>query len=329
MFNALVVDQTESGVVATVKSCQLDELSEGETLIKVSYSAVNYKDALGTIERGGVIRSYPMIPGIDLSGVIVETTSDDLKVGQEVVVTGNGTGVSHTGGFSQMARVPNEWVLPLPSKMSMKGAATIGTAGITAMSAIDKLERVGMTPENAPTILVTGATGGVGSMAIKLLTALSYTNVIALTRKESTHDYLTQLGAGEILSPADIEPEKPRPLQKQRFDYVIDTVGGQLISTIIPQVQYNGALALCGNAGGIKMETTVLPFILRGVSIVGIDSVQLSNDDKCRYWERMSKVLDEETLNHMVTSTNRLEDVLVVTESLLKGTHTGRAIVEL
>lgn len=326
-FKALVVEEIDEKIEAKLKDCTLTDLGEGGTIIKAAYSGVNYKDALATIKNGGVIRSYPMIPGIDVVGEVVETTDLILKKGDRVVVTGNGLGVSHTGGFSEIVRVPNEWVVKLPETVSDRKAATIGTAGITALQAISQLEKIGMS-DKASRILVTGATGGVGSIAIAMLKSLGYENITALSRKKN-EAYLKELGAKEVVSLEEFMPEKVKPLQKQVYDYVIDTIGGESVAAILPQINYAGGMALCGNASGIKFSTTVLPFILRGITMVGIDSVQLSNDVKIAIWERIGSELDDSLLAKIGETEEAIENIETVVASLLEGSHSGRTLIKL
>lgn len=326
-FKALVVEEKEDDIVAKLKECELTDLGEGGTIIKAVYTGVNYKDALATIKNGGVIRSYPMIPGIDVVGEIIETTDLILKKGDRVVVTGNGLGVTHAGGFSEIVRVPNEWVVKLPETVDDKKAATIGTAGITALQAISQLEKIGLSDKNAR-ILVTGATGGVGSIAIAMLKSLGYDNITALSRKKN-EAYLQELGAKVIIGLEEFMPEKIKPLQKQNFDYVIDTIGGESVAAILPQINYGGGIALCGNASGIKFSTTVLPFILRGITMVGIDSVQLSNDVKKEIWNRIGNELDEALLAKIGNKEESLENIESVVTSLLEGSHSGRTLIKI
>ena len=326
-FKALVVEEINEDIKASVKECVLEELSPGETIIKTSYSGINYKDALGTIKNGGVIRSYPMIPGIDAVGEIIETTDAKLNVGDKVVVTGKGLGVSHTGGFSEVVRVPNDWVVTLPKTVSEKEAATIGTAGITALESISELERNGLKDKEAR-ILVTGATGGVGSIAIAMLSSLGYKNITALSRKKN-ENYLLSIGATSVISLEEFMPEKIKPLQKQAYDFVLDTVGGDVVSAILPQINYDGAITLCGNASGIKLSTTVLPFILRGIKMLGVDSVQLPNEKKQAIWNRIGEELDKTLLEKVGAAEESLENIETIVESLLEGTHSGRTLIKL
>lgn len=326
-FKALIVSEKDDSIISSIEDWSVDRLSEGDTLVEVEYSAINYKDALATIKNGGVIRSYPMIPGIDFSGTIIETTHEGLSVGDRVVVTGQGTGVSHTGGFSEIARIPGEWIQVVPQDLDLKVAAFVGTAGITAAQAIHRLESVGLGENKESSILITGATGGVGSMAINLLKAKGFNNITALTRKKST-DYLDSLGVQHIISTEEML-ENTRPLQKQLFDYVIDTIGGATLEAILPKISYGGGISLCGNASGIKFSTTVLPFILRGVTMFGIDSVQLTTEEKSALWDTIKDSITKEMIDATIANEISLEDIVPVTKQLLEGTHSGRTIVKI
>ncbi|RGI32439.1 NADPH:quinone reductase [Melissococcus sp. OM08-11BH] len=326
-FKALIVSEKDDSIISSIEDWSVDRLSEGDTLVEVEYSAINYKDALATIKNGGVIRSYPMIPGIDFSGTIIETTHEGLSVGDRVVVTGQGTGVSHTGGFSEIARIPGEWIQVVPQDLDLKVAAFVGTAGITAAQAIHRLESVGLGENKESSILITGATGGVGSMAINSLKAKGFNNITALTRKKST-DYLDSLGVQHIISTEEIL-ENTRPLQKQLFDYVIDTIGGATLEAILPKISYGGGISLCGNASGIKFSTTVLPFILRGVTMFGIDSVQLTTEEKSALWDTIKDSITKEMIDATIANEISLEDIVPVTKQLLEGTHSGRTIVKI
>lgn len=330
-FKALVVREDENKEVKySVEEIGLDMLSEGEVLIKVAYSSVNFKDSLAVKTRGGVIRNYPMIPGIDLSGEIVESTSERFKVGQKVLVTGFEVGMTHTGGYSEYARVKEEWVVPLPENMSLKEAMIIGTAGFTAALSILALERAGMKKENSPEILVTGATGGVGSVATEILLAEGYENVNILTRdKNIKNEVLEGFKVKNIYDSNDIfeEKEMNRPLKKQRFNYIVDNVGGSIASNLIPMINYGGSMSMCGNAAGLKLETTVLPFILRGINILGIDSVNYKMDDRFEIWERFTKdwkIADKIKVNEVT-----LEELKDIFEALQAGKHMGRTIVKI
>lgn len=297
-------------------------LEDGEVFIKVEYSDVNYKDALASSEAGGVIRSYPMTPGIDLAGIVVESQDERYQSGDPVLVTGYGLGVSHPGGYSQYQKVPGDWIVPLPANLTSRQAMILGTAGFTAALCVNALIDQGMNKTDK--IVVSGATGGVGSVAISLLHQLGFTSVIALTRKKQTTDWLTDLGATEVVSPEEFLPEKTKPLGTQQIDYLIDTVGGTQLAKLLPLISYNGAAALCGNAGGIKLETTVLPFILRNIQLIGIDSVNVPHADRSRVWQQLADLTITDVLRVKEIS---LEELPEITQRLLSGTHQGRTLV--
>lgn len=324
-FKALVVREENEDIHFEVEEINQDVLSKGDILIKVAYSSLNYKDMLAVQKNGGVIRNYPMIPGIDLSGTIVDAGTSDYTTGQEVLVTGYALGMTHTGGFSEYARVPAEWVVPLPKELTLKDAMTLGTAGLTAALSIAALEKNGLSTQRDARILVTGATGGVGSLAIQMLVKAGYTNMTALVRKEYQVDVAKKLGATNIIFPEDLG-ELKRPLNKQKYDFVLDTVGGEVASTIIPQISYGGSMSMCGNAGGIKLTSTVLPFILRGVNLLGIDSVNVSKDDRLELWDKMAKAWN-------VTNEALVEEVSLLgleekITAIKNGEHLGRTIVK-
>lgn len=267
-----------------------------------------------------------MIPGIDLSGEVVESSNSNFKIGQEVLVTGYKMGMSHTGGFYEYAKIPAEWIIPIPDNLSMKEAMILGTAGLTAALSIDALEKNGMKADSDQKILVTGATGGVGSIALQILSKVGYKNIIALVRKANQIEVAKTLGATDTILLSDFEFEN-KPLNKQQFHYILDTVGGELVANLIPYVVYQGSISLCGNAGGIKMATTVLPFILRGINLLGIDSVNISNEKRLFIWENLSKKwkITDTTLVNEIT----LEELSKTLNQLKEGKHLGRTIVNI
>lgn len=323
-FKAVVVKEQDEQVVYGVEEVTMDNLSEGDVLIKVAYSSVNYKDMLAVQKNGGVIRNYPMIPGIDLSGTIVQTTDSRFTEGQEVIVTGFTMGMSHTGGFAEYARVPADWVVPLPNNFTLKEAMIFGTAGLTAALSINALEKQGMNPNDNPRILVTGATGGVGSIAIQMLSKIGYKTINALVRKEYQVEVATTLGATDVIFANDLGENK-RLLNKENFDFVLDTVGGEVASVLIPQISYGGSMSMCGNAAGIKLSSNVLPFILRGINVLGIDSVNISMDDRINMWEKMANDwnISTTTLVREIT----LDELPKTIEAIKNGEHLGRTII--
>ena len=326
-FKALVVLEESGEVSHSIEQITMEMLSEGDVLIKVAYSSVNYKDMLAVQTKGGVIQRYPMIPGIDLSGIVVSSDNSKFKPGQEVLVTGFGMGMTHTGGFSEYARVPAEWVVALPDGLSLHDAMVIGTAGFTAALSIMKLEANGMSPDKYQEILVTGASGGVGSVAIQLLKESGYRNIHALTRKDSEINKLLSLGATDVLLTGDVLPDQPKVLGKQKFHYVLDVVGGEVAAGLLPQIYYGGSMSMCGNTGGIKFNTTVLPFILRGVSILGVDSVNFPIDEREAIWERFAgewHIMSQALVKDIV-----MEELSEVFASIKAGSHTGRHILKM
>ena len=313
----------EPTFTAAVTEAALTDLPEGDVLVRVDYSDVNYKDALAAKENGGVIRSYPMTPGIDLAGEVIDSQSAAFSAGDQVLLTGYGLGVSHPGGYSQFQRVPADWLIKRPAGLSAKDSMVYGTAGFTAALAVQSLEELQL--EASAPILVTGASGGVGSVSIALLNKLGYRNIIALSRKKEAQ-WLLDLGATTIMTPAEVMPEKIKPLAKQQFAAVIDTVGGELISGLLPQIAYGGGAFLCGNAGGTKMETTVLPFILRGIRIVGIDSVNVSHEVRNLIWGKLAA--DWSVRDRLHTQEIILDQLPDTLAALLAGSHQGRTIVK-
>lgn len=323
-FKAIVVKDIDGQVIYDLEDVNLDSLSDGEVLIKVAYSSINYKDMLAVQQNGGVIRDYPMIPGIDLSGTIVQTTDDRYTEGQEVVVTGFALGMNHTGGFAEYARVSGDWIVSLPTNLSLKDAMIYGTAGFTAALSIMALEDKGMDVTSHPSILVTGSTGGVGSVALQILTKIGYKNIAALVRKENQVEVAKSLGATEVIFAEELEGQN-RPLKKQRFDFVLDTVGGEVAAGLIPQLSYGGSMSMCGNAGGIKLTSTVLPFILRGINLLGIDSVHVPIEDRGDIWEKLANEwnISQTTLVNEIP----LEEVPQTIEAIKNGRHLGRTII--
>ncbi|MGX7244837.1 oxidoreductase [Enterococcus quebecensis] len=326
-FSGFTVKKINEMVTTTIEEIKLTELSEGDVLIKIAYSSVNYKDSLATIQNGGVIRNYPMIPGIDLSGTVLSSKDHRFKEGQHVLVTGYGLGVTHTGGFAEIARVPGDWVVPLPNSLSLKDAMVFGTAGFTAALSIQALENHGLAENKEATILITGASGGVGSLAIAMLKQLGYKNILALSRKKSAIEALKKVGATDVLLLDDFMPEKIKPLAKQTIDFAIDTVGGDVTAALLPQLHYGGSVAICGNAAGIKLNTTVLPFILRNVNLLGIDSVNVPMKPRLAIWQRLATDLN--VSHHELTNEIALPELPKILEQLQAGTHVGRTVIKM
>jgi len=323
-YQALVVTETDGQVQAGLENVN-DQLADGDVRIKVAYSSLNYKDMLAMQAKGGVIRDYPKIPGIDLSGTVVESLDDRYRVGQSVLVTGYQLGTQHNGGLAEYARVPADWIVPLPKQLSLQPAMTYGTAGFTAGLSIAALLNAGMTVTNQPRIVVTGASGGVGSIALAILKHLGFQRLTAVIHQPHQAEMVTGLGATAVLLADDLQV--PGILAKQRFEFALDTVGGTVAAALLPQLALHGAMTLCGNAGGITLQTTVMPFILRGVSVLGIDSVTATHDERLAIWQHLAT--DWRVDDALVVNQVPLSEVLPVIAQLKAGQHLGRTIVKL
>ncbi|MBP7600403.1 MAG: acryloyl-CoA reductase [Thermoflexales bacterium] len=325
-FRALVVDKTAEGFSVEVKRLGDADLPAGDVLIQVAYSSVNFKDGLACSPTGNIVRKYPFVPGIDLSGIVVESSDERFKPGDLVIATSYEIGVSHFGGFSEYARVKADWVLPLPKWLTLREAMILGTAGFTAGLALQLLERNGLDPGKGR-VLVTGATGGVGSLAINILAGAGY-SVSASTGKASEHEFLRDLGASEVLSREEVSAESSRPLEKERWAGVIDSVGGATLAYAVRATRAGGAIAACGLTGGTGLSTTVFPFILRGVGLLGVDSEKCPMPLRRSTWERLSNDLKPKALDRIGFEIG-LEDLPRITATILKGGIRGRAVVRL
>ncbi|MFK9115646.1 acryloyl-CoA reductase [Peribacillus frigoritolerans] len=326
-FDALVVNKQDDQFTVNIQQLSLDDLPQGEVLIRVHYSGVNYKDSLAAIPNGNIVSSYPIVPGIDMAGVVVSSEDSRFKEGDEVIATSYGIGVSQSGGYSQFARVPAEWIVPLPDGLTMKEAMIIGTAGFTAALSVLRLEENNLTPEQG-SVLVTGATGGVGSFAVSILSKLGY-SVEASTGKESEHGYLKAIGASTIVSRKDVYDGKLRALGKQKWSGAVDPVGGEPLASVLSQIKYGGAVAVSGLTAGTSLPATVFPFILRGVNLLGIDSVNCPMDTRLKVWHRLATDFKLEDLEQLVQQEITLKELPDVLPTLLKGEARGRTIVKL
>lgn len=327
-YQALTVDWKGEKLKPEVRGYSLDDLPEGDVTIRVAYSGVNYKDGLTSIPGGNIVNSYPHIPGIDLSGTVVDSSDPAFRVGDEVLVTGYRLGVSHPGGFTQMTRVPAAWVVPLPPGMSAKAAMAVGTAGFTAALSIHRMEENGLAAGKGP-ILVTGATGGVGSWAVAMLARSGY-DVTASSRKSAEADYLKKLGAAECISPQELELPEGRSLHQERWAGAVDPVGGALLPHVLRSVRYGGSVAVSGFTGGMDFASSVLPFILRGVNLLGIDSVQCPMELRHKVWGRIAaEWLPEEEMLDSVVHEIALSDLPDALAQILQGRMRGRAVVDL
>jgi putative YhdH/YhfP family quinone oxidoreductase len=326
-FRAFIVDKTDAGFRAGLGELSQAELPAGEILVKVAYSGVNYKDGLASIPEGKIVRSYPFVPGIDLAGVVEESSDERFRVGDEVIVTSYDLGVSHYGGFSEYARVKADWVVPKPAGLTLKESMALGTAGFTAALAIHQLEKNGLKPGSGP-VLVTGATGGAGSSAIAILHKLGY-EIAASTGKESEHTYLRELGASEILDRALTSAESNRPLEKERWAGSIDAVGGSTLAYLIRTTRYGGSIAAFGMTGGGNFSSTVFPFILRGVNLLGIDSVFCPMELRREIWQRLASDYKPEHLLSHIGHEISFAELPAALENILKGGARGHAVVNI
>ncbi|MGQ3229756.1 MAG: acrylyl-CoA reductase (NADPH) [Blastomonas fulva] len=323
MFNAILIEKTDD--LQSVSLKQIDEtlLHDGDVTIDVAYSTLNYKDGLAITGASPVVRKFPMVPGIDLAGTVRESAHGDWKAGDKVVLNGWGVGEGHTGGLAQVARLKGEWLVPLPSAFTEKQAMAIGTAGYTAALCVEALVRAGVTPDQGE-VLVTGATGGVGSVAVALLKKAGYT-VAGSTGKASEVDYLKQLGADSIIDRAELS-EKGRPLSKERWGGVVDSVGSHTLANACAATRYGGAVAACGLAQGADFPATVMPFILRGVRLLGVDSVMAPKASRMAAWDRLARDLDPALLDVIAVEIG-LGEAIAAASDLLAGKVRGRIVV--
>ncbi|MFM0161186.1 oxidoreductase [Paraburkholderia sediminicola] len=324
-FNALMLREEDRKTRAAVETLSFDALPAEDTLVKIDYSTINYKDALAVTGTGKVVKAWPLVPGIDFAGTVVETTNPQLTAGQKVVLTGWGVGEKHWGGYSQYQRVRGDWLVPLPDGLGTREAMMVGTAGLTAMLCVSALESAGVTPQSGP-VLVTGATGGVGSIAVAILKHLGYT-VSALTHNPEKHDYVRGLGASEIVDGPQWA-ESPRALEGQRWAAAIDTVGSKVLARVLAEMNYGGVVAACGLAGGADLPTTVMPFILRCVNLIGVDSVMLPLKNRIAAWQRIVTDLPVSVLDAITAKTVRLTEVPSAAADLLAGKVRGRVLVD-
>ncbi|MCH9825246.1 MAG: acryloyl-CoA reductase, partial [Alphaproteobacteria bacterium] len=323
-FNALVVEKDEETgkTSAAVKPLTLADLPEGDVTVAVEYSTVNYKDGLCIGPGGGLVRKYPHVPGIDFAGTVEASSDARYKAGDKVVLTGWRVGEAHWGGYGQKARVKADWLVPLPAGLDTRQAMAVGTAGFTAMLAVMALEDHGI---KAGPVLVTGAAGGVGSVATAILANLGY-KVAAVTGRPETADYLTSLGATQIVAREELNETVKRPLEGETWGGCIDAVGGDMLARVLGQMEYGASVAAVGLAGGAGLPATVIPFLLRGVNLLGIDSVMQPYDNRLRAWERIAKDLPMDKLEAMVQPAT-LSDLPQLGRDILKGQVKGRVVV--
>jgi len=324
-FKAIVIDRTDAGQTVGFRDFDEADLMDGDVTVRVTYSTLNYKDGLALTGKAPVVRRFPMIPGVDLVGVVEASTNPEFKPGDAVILNGWGLGETHLGAYAEKVRVKADWLIPLPEGLSLHQAMAIGTAGYTAMLCLMALERHGLKPERGPAI-VTGAVGGVGSVAVALLARAGW-HVIASTGRPEEADYLKGLGAAEILDRAELSGPL-RPLAKERWAAGVDTVGSTILANVLSMMKYSGAIAACGLAAGMDLPASVAPFILRGVSLLGVDSVMAPKALRVEAWSRLVRELDHQKLSAM-TSTIPLDQVMEAGREIVAGRIKGRVVVEI
>lgn len=324
MFSAVVIDKTDDGQTVSLQQLDENQLPEGDVSIDVAYSTLNFKDGLAITGSSPVVRKFPMIPGIDLVGTVTQSSHSDWKTGDNVVLNGWGVGETHWGGLAQKARLNGDWLVPLPDAFTPKQAMAIGTAGYTAALCVDALVDFGVAPDKGE-VLVTGATGGVGSVAIALLKKAGF-SVAAVTGKPNEANYLKGLGADTIIDRAEMS-ERGKPMQKERWAGVVDTVGSFTLANALAQTKYCGAVAACGLAQGPDLPATVMPFILRGVSLLGIDSVMAPKEPRMKAWQRLAKDLEPAALDSIAQEI-KLSEAIDTAKKFMSGEVRGRYVVD-
>jgi acrylyl-CoA reductase (NADPH) len=324
MFKGILINKDEQGYHAALQDIDDSTLPQGDVSVKVLYSTLNYKDGLAITGKAPVVRSFPMIPGIDLVGVVEQSDSSQFKIGDMVIQNGFGVGETHCGGLAQKARLKSEWLIPLPAAFSAKQSMIIGTAGYTAMLCVIALEKNGVTPDKGE-ILVTGANGGVGSFAISILSKLGYT-VVASTGRMEEADYLQSLGASEVIH-RDTLSNPGKPMAKERWAGAVDSVGSHTLVNVCASTKYGGTVAACGLAQGMDFPGSVAPFILRGITLAGIDSVMRSIADRKEAWQRLGEILEPDVFDNIAKEI-KLDTVVETANQLLAGKVRGRIVVD-
>ncbi len=330
-MKALMLEEAGKGVKAELKDideAQLTErLPDGDVTVRVTYSTLNYKDGMILNGIGRLVRQYPHVPGIDFAGEVEKSEHPDFKPGDPVILTGWRVGEAHWGGYAEKARVKGEWLVPLPEALTFARAMALGTAGFTAMLAIMALEEHGLEPSQQGQVLVTGAAGGVGSVAVSVLARMGY-SVAAVTGRQETHDYLRALGASEIIDRSELNAPSDKPLERERWLGCVDAVGGGMLARVLGQIAYRGSVAAVGLAGGNALNTTVLPFLLRGVNLLGIDSVMCPKAERAEAWRRLAETMPMDKLD-AITQRARLEGLPDLSKQILEGRIQGRVVVEM
>ncbi len=324
-FKALVATQQDGKFSASFQQLNKSQIPAGEVLVRVKYSSLNYKDGLAVTGKPGVIRTFPMVPGVDFAGIVEESTSADFNAGDQVVVTGCGTSEVFWGGYAEYARLDQDFIVPVPQGITLQQAMGIGTAGFTAMQSLMALEAHGLKPGGRE-VLVTGAAGGVGSVAIAILSNLGY-KVVGSSGRPEQRDYLTKLGASDVIDRATLAAPTKRPLESERWAAAIDSVGGDTLANLLKSMVLGGSVAACGLAGGPALNTTVFPFILRGVNLLGIDSSRVPNTRRREIWSRLSRDLPMNLLDSMIT-VEPLSKIFELGEQILAGKTRGRTVID-
>nr|WP_247750247.1 MDR family oxidoreductase [Rhizobium sp. 16-449-1b] len=324
-FKAVVIEKTDDVQGVGIKQFAIDDLMEGDTVVRISHSSLNYKDGLAITGASPVVRRFPMVPGIDFVGIVESTSAEGLNAGDAVLLNGWGTGERHLGGWAQKSRVPGKWLTPLPAGFTPEQAMAVGTAGYTAALCVLALQDGGVTPDSGE-IVVSGAAGGVGSVAVSLLASLGY-SVVASTGRAEEEGYLKKLGASRVI-PRDELAAAPRPLEKELWAGAVDSVGSTTLANILAKTKYGGTVACCGLAAGMDLPTSVAPFILRGITLRGIDSVMAPPELRARAWELLDRTLDRSVLGEM-TSVVSLEQAVEAAGDILKGKVRGRMVVKI
>jgi acrylyl-CoA reductase (NADPH) len=324
-FNAIVAEDIDGKPVAALKAITLADLPQEEVLVQVHYSTLNYKDGLAVAGRGRICRSLPLICGIDLAGTVVESSNADFKAGDQVLVNGFGLSETHNGGYSQFQRLKAEWLVRVPPAFSMEQAMAIGTAGYTSMLCVQAIQDHGITPDDGP-VLVTGAAGGVGSVAISLLAKLGYSVTASTGRVEDTSDFLRSLGAKDILAREELARDC-KPMERETWAAVVDTVGDKVLATALSQTKYEGLVAACGLAGGMSLPTTVAPFILRGVTLRGVDSVMASQARRQRAWNALAELTDQQALGE-IYRVEPMSELPALARQIVEGQIRGRVVID-
>lgn len=325
MFKALLLEEADGKVSSSIQSVEESRLPEGDVTVAVQYSTLNYKDGMILKGLGRLVRTYPHVPGVDFAGTVVESNNPAWKAGDEAILTGWRVGEMRWGGYAEKARVKGDWLVKLPAGLSAKRAMAIGTAGFTSMLCVMELEKNGITPASGD-VLVTGAAGGVGSVAVAILAKLGYKVVASTGRVAEESDYLRKLGASEIIDRTTIATPSGKPLDSERWAGCVDAVGGSTLATVLPQMKYRGCVAACGLAGGTKLDTTVIPFLLRGVRLIGVDSVMCPAEIRREAWLRLARDLPGDRLD-AATKTVGLEELPALAGDILAGKVRGRVVV--